>query len=75
MNQAERKTSDYLAGWHDAVAATRPPRILTVGEAEELLQRCEKPRLGPNNSTSDMIIPTEILHELLVVWKAARGKS
>lgn len=67
-----KKEKTYVDGWNDATAAARPPQILTVARADELLTRCEKIRTGPNNSVSDMIVSTEMLHELLVVWKAAR---
>ena len=66
---------DYAKGWRDSERATRPPSILNAEDADELLQRCEKSYLsGPHNTRVDILVPPEILHELLVVWKVSRTK-
>ena len=70
---SELKTLDYIMGFNEAATLMRPARILTLDEANELLERCEQSHKGkPNNTISDILVPSEILHELLLVWKAAR---
>lgn len=64
---------DYIKGWQAAVANTRQPQMLTVDEANELLDRCEKAfNDGPNNKVVNIQVPAEMLHELLICWKIAR---
>ena len=73
MAISESKTTDYARGFSEAVATMQPAQILTVDVANELLERCERSSESrPNNTVSDFLVPPEILHELLVVWKASR---
>ncbi len=51
--------------------------VLTVAMADELLARIEKRRSdplmrGPPSTVTDLIVPIEIMHELLMLWKLAR---
>lgn len=70
---SKEKSIEYSAGWNAAVSMMRPAQILTVDVVDELLERCEQSSIGrPNNTVSDVLVPPEMLHELLVVWKAAR---
>ena len=54
--------------------------ILTIKECDELLARIERneetliKRTSPAGSTSDILIPIEIAHELLMLWKYHRQK-
>jgi hypothetical protein len=66
-------SQEYTEGWQAAVAQTRPPQMLTVDAANELLNRCEKAfDNGPNNKVVNIQVPAEMLHELIVCWKIAR---
>lgn len=66
-------TKDFAEGFNTAVGMLRKPRVLSLEEADDLLKRCEiNLTEGPNNKISDMLVPCEMLHELLVVWKASR---
>lgn len=66
-------SGERIAGWRDAVGTMRPPGILSLEQADELLARCEAAFTdGPPNKIADVMVPAEMLHELLMVWKVAR---
>ncbi len=71
----EGKSLDYIKGWQDAVNFGKHPKILAIEEVDDLLKKCEIGIIqGPSNSSCDMIVPAEALHELLMLWKIVRLK-